>query len=91
MAIKASQTLLGALLLMAIPANASRSSLDASPATGNAGIELALRSDLHMSDGILIIHAVLAVCAWAFFVPICAIALQLNIQSSVLLKIHRYC
>lgn len=91
MAIKASQTLLGALLLTVIPANASRSSLDASPATGNAGTELALRSDLRMSDNILVIHAVIAVCAWAFFVPIGAIALRLNIQSSALLKIHGYC
>jgi hypothetical protein len=70
MAVKALQTLLGALLLMATPANASRSSLDASPATGNAGTELALRSDLRMSDNTLIIHAVHAVCTWAFFVPI---------------------
>jgi hypothetical protein len=91
MAVKALQTLLRALLLIAIPANASRSSLDASPTTGNAGTELALRSDLRMSDNVLVIHAVLAVCAWAIFVPIGAIALLVDIQSSALLKILGYC
>jgi hypothetical protein len=91
MAVKALQTLLGALLLMAIPANASRSSLDASPTTGNAGTELDLRSGLRMLDNVLVIHAVLAVCAWEIFVPISTIALRLDIQSSALLKILGYC
>jgi len=52
---------------------------------------MALSPALRMSDNILIIHAVLAVFAWAFFVPFGAIILRLNIQSAPLLKIHGYC
>ena len=51
---------------------------------------MALSPALRMSDNILIIHAVLAVFAWAFFVPVGAILLRLNIQSGRLLKIHGY-
>ena len=40
---------------------------------------------------VLVAHALLAVLAWALFMPVGAIVLRLNIQSPHLLKIHAFC
>lgn len=82
------QALLAALLFVASLVVASSSSLSTSPGPGDAVTERALSPALRMSDNILIIHAVLAVLAWAFFAPIGAIILRLNLQSAPLLRIH---
>jgi hypothetical protein len=82
--------LLVALLFVTVPVVASSSALTSSPGTDNAGTKLALSPALRISDNILITHAVLVVFTWAFFVPIGAIVLRLNIQSALLLKVHAY-
>ncbi|KAF7509987.1 hypothetical protein GJ744_007301 [Endocarpon pusillum] len=40
---------------------------------------------------VMIAHAVLATVAWAFFFPMGAILLRLNIKSPIMLKLHIYC
>ncbi len=54
----------------------------------SGGFNIASSSSLAPKTQILIAHAVLASVAWAFFFPMGAIMLRLNIQSPIMLKLH---
>lgn len=79
-----------AVLVVAFPVVASSSGFSSSPNIDQVGAKLAVSPALRMSENILIIHAVLTVFAWTFFVPLGAIVSRPNIWSPLLFKIYAY-
>ena len=59
--------------------------------SGNNDSGFGSQSGFQNVNHVLVAHALLAVLAWALFMPVGAIILRLNIQSPHLLKIHAFC